>query len=98
MADDDVGACDRHRRGFAFAEHVRRRQHVLVTRLGDHVDLQRVGHSGLFEIGAEDAVDQPDGRKVLHAGKAERLQLVEEEVHVAERVGAVDAGEHRRLA
>ena len=83
---------------FGLAEDIRRRQHVLLVRLGDHVDLQGVGHAGLFEIGAEHAVDQPDGRKVLHAGKAERLQLVEKDVHVAERIGAVDAGEHRRVA
>ena len=66
--------------------------------LRDHLDLQRIGHAGLFEIGAEDAVDQADGRKVLHAGEAQRLQLIEEDIHVAERIGAVDAGEHRRLA
>ena len=96
MADDDVGTRDGHRRGLALAEYIGRRQHVLVTRLGDHVDLKCIGHSGLFEIGAEDTVNQPDGWKILHAGKAQRLQLVQEKVHVAERVGTVDAGEHRR--
>ena len=97
MADDDIGACDRHRGRFRFAEDIRRRQHVLVTRLRDHVDLQRVGHAGLFEIGAEDTVDQADGRKVLHARKAQHLQLIQETIHVAEGVGAIDAGQHRRL-
>ena len=38
----------------------------------------------------------PDGREVLHAGEADRLHLVEEHVHQAERIGAVHAGEHRR--
>ena len=94
MADDDVRACDRHRRGLAFAEHVGCRQHVLVTRLGDHVDLQRIGHSRLFQIGAEDAVDQPDGRKVLHAGKAQRLQLEETGMSYALGSGMIDAGGH----
>ena len=98
MADDDVGAGLRHRRGLALAEDIGRRQHVLGMRLGDHVDLEPVGHAGLFEIGAEDAVDEADGREVLHAGEAERLELVEEHVHDAERIGAVDAGQHRRLA
>src|SRR6266851_5313820 len=50
-------------------EHVGRGQHVLGACFGDHLDLQGVGHAGLFEIGAKDAVDQSDGRKVLHAGK-----------------------------
>src|SRR5947207_8843049 len=40
MTDDDVGARDRHGASLAFAEHIWRRQHVLVARLGDHVDLQ----------------------------------------------------------
>jgi hypothetical protein len=97
VTDNDVGARDRHGGGFLFAEDIGRRQHVLLMRHRDHLDLQRVGHAGLFEIGAEDAVDQADGRKILHARKAERLQLIEEEVHVAEGICAVDAGEHRRL-
>jgi hypothetical protein len=46
---------------------------------------------------AEHAVDDPDGREVLHPGEAQRLQLVEEDVHDHERVGAVDAGEHGRV-
>src|SRR6266850_751434 len=96
VANDDVGARDRHCGSLALAEYIGRRQHVLVMRLGDHVDLQRIGHSGFLEIGAEYSVDQSDGRKILHAGKAERLQLIEETVHVAERVGAVDAGQYRR--
>ena len=49
-------------------------------------------------FGAEAAVDQADGREVLHAGEAEPHHVVEEDVHLAERIGAVDAGEHRRAA
>ena len=64
-------------------------------RFRDHFDLQRVRHAGLFEIGAEDPVDQAYGGEVLNAGKAQRFQLIEEDVDVAERIGSVDAGEHR---
>ena len=96
MADDDVGARDRHCGRFLLAEHVGRGQHVLLMRLRDHLDLQRIGHASFFQIGAEQAVDQADGREVLHAGEAQCLQLVEEDIHVAERIGAVDAGKHRR--
>ena len=39
---------------------------------------------------------RPTVGKVLHAGEAEPLSCVEEDVHQAERVGAVDAGEHGR--
>src|SRR5581483_2245677 len=96
MADDDIGPGNGHRGGLLLAEHIGRGQHVLLMRLGDHVDLQRIGHAGFLQIGAEDAVDQPDGREALHAGEAERLQLIEEHIHVAEGIGAIDAGEHRR--
>ena len=97
MAHDDVGAGLRHRGGFIGVEHIRRGQHVFRMRLGDHVDLEAVGHSGLFEVGAERAVDDADGREVLHAGESDRLHVVEEHIHRAERIGAVHAGEHRRV-
>ena len=64
---------------------------------GDHVDFQPIGHAGFLEIGAEGAIDDADGGKILHAGKADRLQLVEEHVHQPEGIGAVDAGEDRRV-
>ena len=96
VTDDDVGTGDGHRRRFLFTEDIGGCQHVLFVRLGDHFDLQRIGHAGFLEIGTEDPVDQADCRKILHAREAERLQLIKEKVHVAERVGAVDTGEHRR--
>ncbi|MHC2653915.1 hypothetical protein ACVMHY_006494 [Bradyrhizobium barranii subsp. barranii] len=97
VTDDDIRARDRHRGGFLLGEDVGRRQQVLLARLGDHVDLERIGHAGLFEIGTEHSVDQADGRKVLHACETERLQLVQEDVHVAERIRAIDASEHWRF-
>ena len=56
-----------------------------------------VAHAGLFEVLAEHAVDQPDGREVLHPGEAEPLQLRQEDLGHVERIGGVDAGEHRRV-
>jgi len=50
-------------------------KHVLAMRTRDDLHLMVESHARLFEIGAEDAVDQPDRRKILDAGKAERLQL-----------------------
>ena len=61
----------------------------------DHVDLVAVAHAGLLEVRTEDPVDEPDGREVLHAGEADLLDLPEEVGHDAERIGAVDAGQHR---
>ena len=52
---------------------------------------------GLLEPDPEGAVDQADRREVLHAAEADALQLVEEDRHQPERVGAADAREHRRL-
>ena len=49
-------------------------------------------------FGAEDAVDQADGGEVLDAVEAHRLQLAQEDRHDAERIGAADAGQHRRVA
>ena len=43
----------------------------LLVRAGDQVDLEPVAHAGLLEVRAEDAVDQADGREVLHAGEAD---------------------------
>ena len=63
----------------------------------DHVDLEPEAHAGLLEALAHRAVEQADGREILHAGKAHRLQLGEELRHQHERVGAVDAGQHRRV-
>ena len=97
MADDHVRARLRHRLRVVDGKDIRRRQHVLGASKGDHFDLERVGHAGLFEIGAHDPVDQSDGRKVLHARKAETLEVVEKRIEEAKRIGAVDAGEHRRL-
>ena len=39
---------------------------------------------------------RPTVGEVLHPGEAQHLQLIEEDVHVAEGIGAVDAGEHGR--
>ena len=98
MADEDVGARLRHRHRILTGEHIGRGEHVHGGGSGDQLDLQSVAHAGLLEIGAEDAVDQPDGREVLDAGKAQSLQLAEEFVGDQERVGAVDAGEDRGVA
>ncbi len=63
-------------------------------RQADHVDFVAKAHTGFFEVLAKETVDEPDGRKVLHAGKTERLQLIEVMVHNHERIGAVYAGKH----
>ncbi|KGD18234.1 hypothetical protein DO70_4478 [Burkholderia pseudomallei] len=96
MRDDDVRARLGHRDRVGFAEHVRRREQALAVREPDHVDFERVAHPGFLEVRAEVAVDEADGREVLHAGKPEPRQLVEERVEIAERIGAVHAGEHGR--
>ena len=66
-------------------------------RARDHLDLEAEAHAGLLEVGAEGAVDQADGREVLHAREAEADQALQELVGDHERIGAVDAGEHRRV-
>jgi hypothetical protein len=97
MADDDIRARTRHRCGIGFGEDIGRRQHVFFARLADHLDFERVAHAGIFEIGAERAVDQADGREILHAGETEAFEVVEKRLHQAERIGAVNSGEDGRV-
>jgi hypothetical protein len=56
-----------------------------------------VPHAGLLQVLPEHAVDEPDRREVLHSGEAHRLELAQEHVRQVERVGPVDAREHRRV-
>ena len=91
MRHDDVGPGLGHGPGLGLVEHVRGGQQVLGTGEADHVDLEPVAHAGLFEIGPDPAVEEAHGREVLHAREAQGLELVEEVVEEAERVGAVDA-------
>ena len=58
------------------------------------IDLLTIRHASLFEIDPHDAVDQPDGWKILDAGKANGLHVIEEFIENAEGIGAVDASEH----
>ena len=54
-----------------------------------------VAHACLFEVLSEHTVDQSDRREVLHSGEAEPLQLRQEDLRHVERIGGIDAGEHR---
>ena len=62
----------------------------------DDVHFELVAHAGFLERLPHVAVEEAHGRKVLHAGKAERPQLVEEESGNDERIRAVHAGEDGR--
>ena len=96
VGDDDVGAGAGHPFRLSRVEDVRCRQQVELVRLRNHVDFELVAHPGLFERLAHVAVEEPYRREVLDAREPHRLQLLQEEPHQDERVGAVDAGEHRR--
>ena len=67
MANDDVGAGVCHGDRVGLGEDIGRGEQVGLVRRPDHVDLQAVAHARLFQVGAEDAVDQAHGREVLHA-------------------------------
>ena len=98
MGDDDVGAGLRHGARLVGVEDIGRGQQVELVRRGDHVDLQPEAHAGLLETLPHGAVEQADGRKILHAGKAHRFQFGQEARHQDEGIGAVDAGQHRRVS
>ena len=70
VRDEHVGAGLGHRDGLVGVEHVRRGQQAHRGGRADHVDLEAEAHAGLFEVGPERAVDQADGREVLHAREA----------------------------
>ena len=95
VGHEDVGARPGHVSGLLLVEDVRRGDEIELVGHADHVDLVAVAHAGLLEIRAEDPVDEADGREVLHAGEADLLDLPEEVGHDPERIGAVDAGQHR---
>ena len=97
MGDDDVGAGAGHGARLLGVEDIGRGQEVQLVGLADHVDLEPEAHAGLLEALAHDAVEEADGRKILDAGESHRLQLGEELRHQHEGIGAVDAGEHRRV-
>ena len=97
MRDKAVRARFGHCTRLLCVEDVGAGHHIQLMRLADHIDLKAVAHAGLLQILAEHAVDQADGREVLHAVKALRLQLLQVDVHHAEGVRAAHTGEHRCL-
>ena len=97
VSDDQVGAGVGHALGLRRIEDVGRRQQVQLARQPDDVDFELIAHAGFLEGLAHVAIEEADGRKVLDAREAQRPQLFEEESGDDERIGAVDAGEDRRL-
>ena len=97
VADDDVGACARHRRRVGFAEDVRRRQQVERARRADHLDLERRSpcRSPRGSRGTTPSMSPTVG-KFCTPEKPIAASLAQEVVAQQERVGAVDAREHRR--
>ena len=93
----DVGPGLGHRAGLVHIVDIRASQQVHRVRHGDHGDFLVVAHARLFQALAERAVDQADGREVLHPGEAGVADLHEEPLHDPERVGPADAREHRRV-
>ena len=94
VTHNDVSARLSHFGGVRGRKHIRRSQKVLASRRADHFDFEVIGHPGSFEVAPEDAVNQPDRREILHAGKAGRLHFVEKSVEDAEGIGAVDPCEN----
>jgi len=86
-----------HRHGLVGVEDIRSGQQIQLMRLRNGLDLLVVAHAGGFQVGTEVAVDQADGGEVLDAGESHLLELLEEDGHQPEGIGAVDAGEHRRV-
>src|SRR4029077_2416416 len=97
VGDDNVRTGVRHRGRLRRVENIRGRQEVLLVGQPDHLNLQRVAHSGLFQIPAEDSVDQSDGWEILHSGETDSGDTVEEGVEPAKGVGAIYSREHGRF-
>jgi len=73
-------------------------QHIEGVSLADHVHFQAVAEARLLAVGADSPVEEANGREVLDAVEAHRLQLAQEDGHQTERIGAVDAGQDRCVA
>jgi hypothetical protein len=78
VADDDVGAGPGHVLRVLLAEDVGRGEQVEGTGPRHQLDLEAVAHAGFLEIGAEGAVDEADGGKVLDPGKAQADEALQE--------------------
>ena len=63
---------------------------------GDHVNLQPEAHSSFFKALPHGAVEQADGWKVLHSGKAHPFQLGQELRHQDEPVSYTHLDVYKR--
>jgi hypothetical protein len=99
VRDDDVRAGRGHRAGLLLAEHVRAGEHPLLAGLPYHLDLLVVAHPRLLEVLPEPAVlvDETHSGEVLDAREASPFEVLDEHVHLAKRVGPVDAREDGRV-
>ncbi len=97
VRNDHVGPRPRHRHRFIGGKHIRRGQHVALMGFADHVDFKPIAHAGLFKVLAEHAIKQANRRKILHPGKAQRLQVIKQMIHDRKGIRAVHPRQHRRM-
>ena len=95
MRHQHVGPGLGHRRSLSGVEDIRAGQHAQPVGLANHIDLQAVAHAGLLKVGPKAAVEQADGREVLHPIEAHSLNLAQEDRHEPKGVGATDPGQHQ---
>ena len=94
MRHQHIRAGRRHRCGFIGVKDIGTGEQIQLPRLADEINLKAVAHPGLFQVGAEEAIDQPDGREVLDAVKAHCLDLAEKGGHQAEGIGATNSRQY----
>lgn len=87
----DIGACFRHAHGLVCVKRIRRGKQVHLMGNAHHFHFLVIPHAGLFEVGAHAAFKQADCREVLHARITDLFYLLQEIVHIFERVGSVHA-------
>ena len=75
MSDHNIRARGGHMYCLVFVKHIGRCKQVLLVRELYQLDFLAEAHVRFLKIGSEVAVNEPNGREVLHAGKTNLLDL-----------------------
>ena len=97
MRHDDIRAGLGQGGGLGFVEGVRTGEHVEFVGQADHLDFEVETHARLLQNLPEIPVDHPHGREVLNPVEPRFLELLQENGHQPERIGAAYARQHRGI-
>src|SRR5271168_3327441 len=92
VCDQKVRAGFRHRDRLIFIKDIGTGKQVQLVSTRNHLHFLGVSHAGFLQVLAEETIDEPHRREVLHSREAELLQLAKKAVHHTKRIGSAHAG------